>query len=77
METIAELVGGCADGVQLKPDDPTEPDDWPWYLEIEGPNGAVDVYEHRVGKDGIHAFPVVVNGKRVYYFDCVDNRGDS
>lgn len=35
MHTIAELVGGCADGVQFDPDDPSEPNDWPDVIMIE------------------------------------------
>lgn len=69
METIGELVGGCCDGVRLNPSDPTEPDDWPDFIEMEAPGGTRDQYERRVGLDGVQALPSTVNGKRVYYFD--------
>ena len=64
-ETIAECVGGCADGVQLEPDDPMEPDDWPDCIEMEScQTGARGWYDLRPGRARI------VNGVRVYYFDA-------
>lgn len=64
MQTIAECVGGCCDGVQLDPSDPNEPDDWPDYMEIE---------DKRTGKIGVYHMdwvrsPIVRSGVRVYRF---------
>ena len=64
-ETLAELVGGCADGVQLDPCDPTEPDDWPDVVVMESKEtGSQDHYHIRSYR------PKVVKGKRVYYYDA-------
>ena len=66
METIGECVGGCADGVQLDPDDPDEPDDWPEVIVIECKKTRhVGFYRLRSGK------PKTVSGKRIFYFDAI------
>lgn len=66
MKTIAECVGGCADGVQLDPCDPSEPDDWPDYIEIEHkPSKSIGRYQLREGK-------AARRGEcRVYYYDAI------
>lgn len=65
METIGECVGGCADGVQMDPPDPTEPDDWPDQLAIRCKDGGCSRYHLR------SPWPVTVNGRRMFYFDVV------
>ena len=61
METILECVGGCADGVQLTPEDP---DDWPEYFMMKATGGGVeDWYYCRPAK------PKIINGVRVVYYD--------
>jgi hypothetical protein len=65
-QTIAECVGGPCDGVQLDPSDPTEPDDWPDYLQIEDKEtGVVGAYYFDHKQAGR---PELRPGFRVYKF---------
>ncbi len=71
IRTIAECVGGCADGVQFDPEDPNEPDDWPCGFMIKADHGGQDRYELRTDKYGIQSKPKRIGGQRVYYYDVV------
>lgn len=71
IETIAELVGGCADGVQLSPEFADQPDDWPDVLIMKASETACDRYDRRVDAEGIQIGPIERDGKRIYYFDVV------
>lgn len=63
LETIAECVGGSADGVQLDPPDKGEPDDWPDYMEIQDKQtGHIDGYHFQFTR------PKVRDGRRVYTY---------
>lgn len=64
MATIAECVGGHADGVQLDPHDASEPDDWPDLVPMENKEtGEVANYWLRQGR------PKIKGGFRVYFYD--------
>ena len=65
MSTIAELVGGHADGVQMDPYDPSEPDDWPEVVGMENKEtGEVAEYLLRPGP------PRIKGDIRVYFYDA-------
>lgn len=63
METIAECVGGCCDGVQLDPPDKDEPDDWPDYIEIENKEtGTIGFYT-------LNYQARVIGGRKTYLYE--------
>lgn len=64
METIAELVGGPCDGVQLDPPDKEEPDDWPDWLNIRDvATGTIEEYHLDLERG-----PELKDGFRIYYY---------
>jgi hypothetical protein len=66
MKTVAQCVGGCADGVELNPPDSDEPDDWPdEFTIIWRTTGVSADYSLRRGP------PKIMDGNRVYFYDVV------
>lgn len=74
METIAECVGGGADGVKMDPPDPEEPDDWPDFIEVTNKHtGTADTYYL------VEFKPIIRDGFRIYLYihdSLIDTEGD-